>query len=144
MDEMEGGVGVGVGDHHQHHGHHTLSKEKEVSFANHLKNGNGITSSSPPTPSRTAGYLYPMPTDDGFHHHPTIIQNNESYPCDCCRLEDQYYPNPMLHSQRRHQVRQIFFSLERCHLFNRSRAFSKSLQLLQSTKTISSKIHCIT
>jgi hypothetical protein len=50
MDEMEGGVGVG--DHHQHHGHHTLSKEKEVSFANHLKNGNGITSSSsPPTPS---------------------------------------------------------------------------------------------
>ena len=53
MEEMDGGE---LGHHHQLSHHHTLtmSKEKEVSFANCT---NGLTSSSsPPTPSR-AGYL---------------------------------------------------------------------------------------
>jgi hypothetical protein len=116
VDDMEGGDHLHPHhhhvDHHQvdHHHvdhHHAINKEKEVSFAN----GIIASSSSPPTPSRSGFIRYPIETypPDEFHN---TVQNNEAYPCDCCRLEDQYYPNVILHPQRRHQVGQFFCSKE--------------------------------
>jgi hypothetical protein len=106
VDDMEGGDHLHPHHHHVDH-HHAINKEKEVSFAN----GIIASSSSPPTPSRSGFIRYPIETypPDEFHN---TVQNNEAYPCDCCRLEDQYYPNVILHPQRRHQVGQFFCSKE--------------------------------